>query len=1145
MIPIIKAKRNSCALSAVVPDKSNPNTTMITTPKIKIKSCALNAILLATLLVAAKTAAQPTGQWDFESGNLDATVGTVLTYADGAGGPTQLGTSFGTTTSFGIPNINGTLANVMRFPAATNGMGYLMPDPATPNGGGSQVNEWTLIMDVLYPAASDVVDRPIIDTDGSIFVAGPDFGVSASDGLGVPPSGPYYGSIPPNTWHRIGISVTANAVNLYIDGQQIGTVAGAGLDARFALSVGATSLLLGSTASSAAIGYVNSIQLRDVALNPGQMLALGGASATGIPQVIPPVPSFIESRTPAVSATGVSPTPAFDVVLNQGDTTVSQSSIKLYFDGALLSSTMTPTPPTFDVAASITTIQPPNSVHALSLVWSDSVAGLKTNTWSFTVQNYQNVNLPAPFYFEDFNGLAEDPSGPGPLPSGWTVSNMTSPQNAGFNLDDRKSDSYLNWVLVSSGRFSSWQSDRTALPPIVLNGTLLTSLTDGNLMWAESDSRCDSCNGQFQELYSADIDCRGKTNVFVAWKSIYEQNQDNMNCCEYSIDQGANWLPVRYLFCTLGNGETSDIYYTNNAAGQPVIDVGQTFYTIEPNRNFSTTTPPASTNYWWYIKAPITTNLIPCIIGYTNDDTRNGKEIVVVRLAKADGQSKVRFRFLNSGTSSWFWGIDDLGLYEINTPVITSQPAAQTVSAGSTATFTVVAQSATPLTYQWQHAGANLSNGGHFSGATNATLTVSNCETNDAGQYVCVVGNLYGNVPSSGALLTVVGAPQIITQPTPAVSSPGFPVSFTAAALGRPPLHCQWLHDGSPVGANSATLSFASVQTTDAGRYQVAVTNSEGSVLSIAVRLLVSPGPIVSNLVAHITFDGNYDDSSGRNNNATAVGGPTLVAGKINQAMKFTTSQDGSTIQYATLGYPDDLKFTDTVDFSVSMWANYTQQVDDPPFISNKNWASSGNPGWGIFTQDNGHYRINTTGTGGTKYDLGSGATPFVRDGTWHHIVLSHARGAIVSVYTDGVLTSTRPDLTTGSIDTDSLGFAVNIAQDGRGDYTDGGSAGITNAVIDDVGIWRRALSAQEAQAIYTAGQNGKDLAQAVTAVKLTVVGIAGGNISFTWPASPTMKLQQSTSLSPASWTDVPGTLGASSASVPMSSAKLFFKLAQ
>jgi len=1117
-------------------------------PKTKISSSLLGAITLAALLVTAKTSAAPTGQWDFDSGNLNATVGSALTYADS---PTQTGTQFGTTTTLGIPNINGVVANVMKFPVTTNGMGYFMPDPSTANGGGSTVNEWTLIMDLLYPAASDAVDRPLIDTDGATFTSGPDFIVSASDGLGSPPSGPYNGSILPNTWYRVGMVVTATSVSLYVNGDQVFTGNGAGLDGRFALTAGGTTLILGSTTNSAAVGYVNCIQLRDAALNAGQMIALGGPAATGIPQTIPPVPAFIQSRTPAVNSSGINPQPAIDVVLNQGDTTVTQSSIKLYFDGTLLASTLTATPPTFEVKASISALQSPNSLHTLSLVWSDSVAGTTTNTWLFTVLNYQNINLPTPFYFENFNELAEDSGSAGPLPPGWTVSNMTSAGTAGFNLDERDSDSYLNWVLISSDRFASWNADRTNMPPIVLNGTMLSTLTDGNLMWAESDQRCGGCNGQFQELYTGDIDCSGKTNVFVAWKSIYEQNQDNMNCCEYSIDQGANWLPVRYIFCTQGNGETSDIYYTNNAAGKPVIDVGQTFYTVEPSRNFSTTTPPAATNYAWYIKAPITAALIPYIVGYTNDDTFNGKEIIVVRLAKADGQSKVRFRFLNTGTSSWFWGIDDLGLYEINTPVVTTQPAAQTVSAGTTVTFTIVAQSATPITYRWQHAGTNLADAGHFSGVTNATLTVSNCETNDAGQYICVVHNLYGDVPSSGAQLTVVAAPQITSQPTPAVASPGFPVSFAATALGRAPLQYQWRHDGSPVGGNSPSLSFAAVHASDAGRYQLTVTNSEGSASSTSVRLVVTPSSITNSLVAHITFDTDYSDSSGRGNNASPVAGgsspdsgPKLVTGKLGKAMQFTTKQDGSVIDYATFGYPDDLKFVDNVDFTVSLWANYTLQVDDPALISNKDWGSSGNPGWGIFAQDNGHYRVNTTGTAGTKYDQGSSITPLIRDGTWHHILLSHARGAVISVYTDGVLNSTRPDQTTGSVDTDGLGYAVNIAQDGKGTYTDGGGAGITNALVDDVGIWRRALSAQEALAIYTAGQNGKDLALAIVAPALSAQ-LSNGNIVITWQGSPTLKLQKSATLNPASWSDVSGSLGASSASVPVTATPLFFKLAQ
>src|SRR5215471_15456661 len=102
----------------------------------KITSYLWSIVVLLTLLVAAKTSAQPNGQWDFDSGNLNATVGSAMQYADGPGGPTQLGTQFGTTTALGIPNINGTPANVMKFPVATNSMGYLMPDPTDANDGG-------------------------------------------------------------------------------------------------------------------------------------------------------------------------------------------------------------------------------------------------------------------------------------------------------------------------------------------------------------------------------------------------------------------------------------------------------------------------------------------------------------------------------------------------------------------------------------------------------------------------------------------------------------------------------------------------------------------------------------------------------------------------------------------------------------------------------------------------------------------------------------------------------------------------------------------------------------------------------------------------------------------------------------------------
>ena len=89
--------------------------------------------------------------------------------------------------------------------------------------------------------------------------------------------------------------------------------------------------------------------------------------------------------------------------------------------------------------------------------------------------------------------------------------------------------------------------------------------------------------------------------------------------------------------------------------------------------------------------------------------------------------------FVGTGTSSWFWGIDNLGLYEINTPVINTQPLSQTVDAATPVTFTVVAASAKPLSYQWQKDQVDLANGGHYSGATTPTLTVTGADAADAG----------------------------------------------------------------------------------------------------------------------------------------------------------------------------------------------------------------------------------------------------------------------------------------------------------------------------------------------------------------------------------------------------------------------------
>jgi hypothetical protein len=82
-------------------------------------------------------------------------------------------------------------------------------------------------------------------------------------------------------------------------------------------------------------------------------------------------------------------------------------------------------------------------------------------------------------------------------------------------------------------------------------------------------------------------------------------------------------------------------------------------------------------------------------------------------------------------------------------PTILVQPAGQTITATSEATFTVSAAGTPPLRYQWRFNGTNLA------GATGTALTLSNVQPAQAGNYLVVVTNAFGSVASSNAVLTV------------------------------------------------------------------------------------------------------------------------------------------------------------------------------------------------------------------------------------------------------------------------------------------------------------------------------------------------------------------------------------------------------
>ena len=104
-------------------------------------------------------------------------------------------------------------------------------------------------------------------------------------------------------------------------------------------------------------------------------------------------------------------------------------------------------------------------------------------------------------------------------------------------------------------------------------------------------------------------------------------------------------------------------------------------------------------------------------------------------------------------------------------PALTVQPASQVATAGLTVQLLAMAAGLQPLSYQWQWNGTNIA------GATNATLTLANIRSAQAGGYAVVVTNVAGSVTSVVANLTVL-SPEILLQIS--LAGPQVSISFAS-----------------------------------------------------------------------------------------------------------------------------------------------------------------------------------------------------------------------------------------------------------------------------------------------------------------------------------------------------------------------------
>ncbi len=335
---------------------------------------------------------------------------------------------------------------------------------------------------------------------------------------------------------------------------------------------------------------------------------------------------------------------------------------------------------------------------------------------------------------------------------------------------------------------------------------------------------------------SASTICAGANTTFTSTAS-------NATGYQWQVDQGAGFNNIAnnatysgattatltitgataglsgYIYRVIATG-TCPSATSNNAAltvnMAPAITAQPSASTIcaGANTTFSATAANA-TGYQWQVDQGAGFSSI------ANNATYSGATTATLTITGATaGLNGYIYRLVATGSCTPAATSNSATLTVNMAPAITAQPSASTICAGANTTFSATAANATG--YQWQvddgSGFSNIPNGGVYSGATSATLTITGATAGLNGYIYRVVatGSCTPAATSNSAALTVNMAPAITAQPSASTICAGANTTFSATAANA--TGYQWqVDDGSGFsnipnggvysGATSATLT--------------------------------------------------------------------------------------------------------------------------------------------------------------------------------------------------------------------------------------------------------------------------------------------------------------------------------------------------
>jgi hypothetical protein len=315
-------------------------------------------------------------------------------------------------------------------------------------------------------------------------------------------------------------------------------------------------------------------------------------------------------------------------------------------------------------------------------------------------------------------------------------------------------------------------------------------------------------------------------------------------------------------------------------------------------------------------------------------------------------------------------------------------------------------------------------------------------------------------------------APFILNQPTNQTTNVGGSASFSVTAAGSQPLGYQWrLGTNALNGATGAVLNLSNVQLSDAGNYSVVVSNAFGTVTSSNALLTVNTGGCVSvpgGIVSWWPGEGNGADVAG-SNPGTVSSGVSYSAGEVGQAFNFNGTS-GTVVVPASGSMNVGL----SNGFTVECWIKPNDLSQRHPIVE-----------WGTGSAIGVHFYVShgwfDERPGNLMANIAEG------DGNWHpvltgpgllnttnlqHVALTYDKASGVGkLYLNGVVVASE---NLGSF-TPQTTYPMYVGQR----PSDSGVA-LYSGLMDELSLYRRALSQGELQAIYNAGASGKCQGQGI-----------------------------------------------------------------